>query len=97
GELPMSKETSIIALADPVEAASHTLEDMGQDVEEMVDEQIDAKVEDGQLDFSPLTMGDVARIKAAFIDTLRAMDQRRVTNYPRDVSESGDGVQHEEA
>ncbi|MFW6049334.1 MAG: HDIG domain-containing metalloprotein [Candidatus Bipolaricaulota bacterium] len=97
GELPMSKETSIIALADPVEAASHTLEDMGQDVEEMVDEQIDAKVEDGQLDFSPLTLGDVARIKAAFIDTLRAMDQRRVTNYPRDVSESGDGVQHEEA
>ncbi len=96
GELPMSKETSIIALADPVEAASHTLDDMGQDVEEMVDEQVDSKMEDGQLDYSPLTMGDIARIKSAFVDTLRAMDQRRVTNYPKDVSEGRDSNRDEE-
>lgn len=87
GELPMTKETSIIALADPVEAASHTLEDMGQDVEEMVNDQVDSKIEDGQLDYSPLTLGDIAKIKTAFVDTLRAMDQRRVSNYPQNVSE----------
>ncbi len=86
GELPMDKETSIIALADPVEAASHTLEDMGQDVAEMVEEQIDGKIDDGQLDYSPLTMGDIAEIKSAFVETLRAMDQRRVQNYPKGVS-----------
>ncbi len=82
GRLPQTKETSIIALADPVEAASHTLEDSGQKLEEMVEEQIDTKIEDGQLDYSPLTLGDIARIKEAFTETLRAMDQRRVQDYP---------------
>ncbi len=87
GRLPQSKETSIIALADPVEAASHTLEDSGQKLEEMVEEQVDNKIEDGQLDYSPLTLGDIARIKEAFTETLRAMDQRRVQNYPDEGAE----------
>lgn len=87
GRLPQSKETSIIALADPVEAASHTLDDSGQKLEEMVEEQIDNKIEDGQLDYSPLTLGDIARIKEAFTETLRAMDQRRVQNYPEEDAE----------
>ncbi len=82
GELPQSKETTIIALADPVEAASHTLEDVGQELEDMVNEQVDSKIQDGQLDHSPLTMDEIAAIKEAFISTLRAMDQRRVENYP---------------
>ena len=84
GKLPRSRETSIIALADPVEAASHTLEDAGQKLEEMVEEQVDSKIEDGQLDHSPLTLDDIAAIKEAFIETLRAMDQRRVQNYPKE-------------
>ncbi|MFW6070963.1 MAG: HDIG domain-containing metalloprotein [Candidatus Bipolaricaulota bacterium] len=83
GRLPRTKETAIIALADPVEAASHTLEDSGQRLKEMVEEQIDNKIEDGQLDYSPLTLEDIARIKEAFTETLRAMDQRRVQNYPK--------------
>ncbi|MBS3765800.1 HDIG domain-containing protein [Candidatus Bipolaricaulota bacterium] len=87
GRLPSTKETSIIALADPVEAASHTLEDSGQKLEEMIEEQIDNKIEDGQLDYSPLTLDDIARIKEAFTETLRAMDQRRVQNYPKQGAE----------
>ncbi|MFB6291295.1 MAG: HDIG domain-containing metalloprotein [Candidatus Bipolaricaulia bacterium] len=82
GELPRTKETTIIALADPVEAASHTLDDVGQGLEEMVEEQIDSKIADGQLDHSPLTLDEIAAIKKAFVETLRAMDQRRVKNYP---------------
>jgi hypothetical protein len=84
GKLPRTKETSIIALADPVEAASHTLEDAGQQLEDMVEEQIDSKIEDGQLDYSPLTLDDIAAIKEAFVETLRAMDQRRVKDYPKE-------------
>ncbi len=84
GELPRTKETSIISLADPVEAASHTLEDTGLELEEMVQEQVDTKIEDGQLAYSPLTLGDIASIKEAFVETLRAMDQRRVQNYPEE-------------
>jgi len=87
GDLPRRKETSIIALADPVEAASHTLEDLGQELEDMVEEQIDSKINDGQLDHSPLTLDDIAAIKKAFIETLRAMDQRRVENYPKEGPE----------
>ncbi|MFB6214643.1 MAG: metal-dependent phosphohydrolase, partial [Candidatus Bipolaricaulia bacterium] len=87
GELPRSKETTIIALADPVEAASHTLEDVGQELKDMVEEQVDSKINDGQLDHSPLTLDDIAAIKEAFISTLRAMDQRRVENYPEEEPE----------
>ncbi|MCF7876420.1 HDIG domain-containing protein [Candidatus Bipolaricaulota bacterium] len=87
GELPRRKETTIIALADPVEAASHTLEDVGQELEDMVEEQVDSKINDGQLDHSPLTLDDIAAIKEAFISTLRAMDQRRVEKYPEEEPE----------
>lgn len=96
GNLPTTKETSIIALADPVEAASHTLESSGQRLEEMIEEQIDNKIEDGQLNYSPLTLGDIARIKEAFTETLRAMDQRRVQNYPKKGAEGLEGDELEE-
>ncbi|MFP4646591.1 MAG: HDIG domain-containing metalloprotein [Candidatus Acetothermia bacterium] len=81
--LPRTKETSIIALADPVEAASHTLDDArGQEVEEMVEEEINDKIDEGQLDQSPLTLADIKIIKNQFVNTIRAMSQTRIENYP---------------
>jgi len=83
GNLPQTKEASIIALADPVEAASRTLESTrGKAVEEMVEEEINTKIEEGQLDESPLTLSDIEKIKNEFVDTLRAMSHSRVDNFP---------------
>lgn len=94
--LPRTKETSIVALADPVEAASHTLEDVrGTEVEEMVEEEIQTKIDEGQLAESPLTLADIKIIKQQFINSLRAMSQNRVKNYPTDkeaVAEESDSL-----
>lgn len=69
---PKTKETAILMLADSVEAASRTLEDSSR-IEDMVKEQIFDKLNDGQLNESPLTLADLDKIKKAFEETLRAM------------------------
>lgn len=80
-ELPKTKETAILMLADSVEAASRILEESSQ-IDSTVEEIIRDKLEDGQLDESPLTIADLHRIKEAFGDTLRAMLHSRPQDYP---------------
>lgn len=81
--LPRTKETSIIALADPVEAASHSISDTRtKEVEEMVEEEILSKIDEGQLDKSPLTLADIEIIKQEFVNTIRAMSHNRLSDYP---------------
>ena len=82
-ELPKTKETSIIALADPVEAAARSLdEEMSKDVEQIVEEEIQKKIDQGQLDESPLTMDDIEKIKEEFVSTVIAMSHNRIENFP---------------
>ncbi len=82
GERPKSRETAIIMLADAVEAAARALGDDAR-LEEVIEEQIRAKLDDGQLDESPLTVADLGKIKQAFLETLRAMRHGRPEDYPR--------------
>jgi len=79
-ELPKTKEAAILMLADSVEAASRTLEDSSH-LEDFVEEMIREKLFDGQLNESPLTMADLAKIKGAFCETLRAMRHARPELY----------------
>ena len=82
-ELPDTKETSIIALADSVEAASHGLQDVRtREVEDMIEDEIENKIQEGQLAESPLTMADIKTIKAEFADTIRAMSHNRISSFP---------------
>lgn len=80
--LPNSKETAILMLADSVEAASHSIEDDGQ-LAGMVEGIVQERLSDGQLAESPLTLADLAQIKQAFCQTLRAMRHRRRVTYPK--------------
>jgi putative nucleotidyltransferase with HDIG domain len=80
-ERPRMKETAIIMLADSVEAAARVAE--SERLEEVIEEQIRAKLDDGQLDGSPLTIADLHKIKKAFFKTLRAMRHGRPEDYPR--------------
>jgi putative nucleotidyltransferase with HDIG domain len=80
-ERPRTKETAIIMLADSVEAAARAAR--SGNLEEVIEEQVKAKLEDGQLDESPLTIADLHKIERAFYETLRAMRHGRPESYPR--------------
>lgn len=71
GPRPRFKESAIIFLGDAVEAASRTLKKVSvQSIEELIDKLFDDRIQDGQLDESPLTFTDIRKIKKSFAFTL---------------------------
>lgn len=83
-ELPKTKETAIVMLADGVEAASRSVEN-GSRLEELVEQVIRDKIEDGQLAEAPLTLAELEKIKKAFVATLHAMKHGRPISFPKIV------------
>lgn len=84
GPRPLSREMGILSLADPVEAASRSMEKpTASRIESLVREIIENKLLDGQLDDCALTMADLAAIRRSFIFTLTNMLHARVA-YPQD-------------
>nr|BAL56419.1 hypothetical conserved protein [uncultured Acetothermia bacterium]BAL59501.1 hypothetical conserved protein [Candidatus Acetothermum autotrophicum] len=81
-ELPKTKETAILMLADGVEAASRSIEN-GARLEELVEQVIRDKIEDGQLAEAPLTLAELEKIKKAFVATLHAMKHGRPISFPK--------------
>jgi putative nucleotidyltransferase with HDIG domain len=82
GPRPRSKETAITMLADSVESAAKVLQDPTPErIRALVDRIVDGKVSRGQLDESPLTFEDVARIKEQFAVVLTGMYHHRI-DYP---------------
>ncbi len=83
-ELPKTRETAIVMLADGVEAASRSVEN-GARLEELVEQVIRDKIEDGQLAEAPLTIAELEKIKKAFVATLHAMKHGRPISFPKIV------------
>ncbi len=83
-ELPKTKETAIVMLADGVEASSRSIENGGR-LEELVEQVIREKMEDGQLREAPLTLAELEKIKKAFVATLHAMKHGRPISFPKIV------------
>ncbi len=82
GPLPVSREESILALADAVEAASRSLAKVTPaHIENMVAAVIRAKWLDGQLDSSRLTNAELAEVRKAFVFTLTHLLHAR-QSYP---------------
>jgi putative nucleotidyltransferase with HDIG domain len=82
GEKPQSKEAAIIMLADGVEAAVRALErPTRRKIQGVIQEIIKQRVEDGQLDESALTQGDLHRISDAFDLSLVGLLGHRI-QYP---------------
>ena len=87
GPKPNTKETSILMLADSVEAASRSLGNpTHKRLEGLIDMLITARREDGQLDDSELTFRDLRQIKETFLSMLLAIYHVRV-KYPEPVVE----------
>jgi membrane-associated HD superfamily phosphohydrolase len=83
GPKPQSKEAAILMLADSVEASVRSLTSQDEPaIRAMVDRIIRERLEDQQLDECDLTLGDVDRIREAFVSQLLGMYHRRI-EYPQ--------------
>jgi putative nucleotidyltransferase with HDIG domain len=83
GPKPQSKETAIVMLADAVESASRTLSDPSPErIRALIDELVNARVEEGQLDECGLTFRDLDRVKTEFAHVLTGLYHHRI-DYPQ--------------
>ncbi|MDX1468709.1 MAG: HDIG domain-containing protein [Acidimicrobiia bacterium] len=88
GHKPRSAETAILMLADALEAACRavfqTEEPVPDAIEKVVDRIVNEKLEDGQLSQSPLTLGEITKIRRAFFDSLVGHYHQRIAypNFP---------------
>lgn len=79
GPKPQFKEAAIISIADAVESASRTLEKPNASrIETMIEEIVQARMQDGQLDECDLTIAELAKVKASFAKTLLSMMHSRI-------------------
>lgn len=86
GRKPSTKETAILMLADCCEAAAraaaqHDRNLTDSQLEDIVDGLFADRIDDGQLDQSPLTFHDLATVKRSFIETLVGVYHPRIA-YP---------------
>jgi putative nucleotidyltransferase with HDIG domain len=85
GPKPQSRETAITMLADASEARVRSVHpESVEEMDRIIGETIRARLEDGQLDDSDLTLRDLKEIQAAFLSVLRGVFHPRV-QYPEPV------------
>ena len=84
GPNPQSRETSVLMMADSVEAASRSLKEYTPEaITALVNKIIDTQIAEGLHNDSPLSFRDVQTIKQSFINRLRTIYHSRVA-YPED-------------
>ena len=82
GPKPQSRETGIMMLADAVEAATKTLNNPTPNkIKAFVEELVDKRFRDGELDECELTFRDLKNIVDAFMPVLYGVFQHRI-EYP---------------
>ena len=82
GPNPQSKETTILMMADAVEAASRSLKDYSpQSIDTLVDKIIDSQMADGLYNESPINFRDINAIKDTFKKRLATIYHSRI-EYP---------------
>ena len=82
GPNPQSKETSLLMMADAIEAASRSMPDHSPEaINNLVNKIIDSQIADGLHNESPISFRDVSTIKEVFTQRLRTMYHSRIS-YP---------------
>jgi len=82
GPNPQTRETSLLMMADAVEAASRSLKDYSREsITELVDKIIDGQIAEGLHNDSTLEFRDVQHIKDAFIKRIMTIYHTRIS-YP---------------
>ena len=88
GHRPRTVESAILMLADSLEAACRavfqTEEPTPEAIEKVVDRVIDEKLNDGQLQESPLTLANLTQVRGAFLESLVGHYHQRIAypNFP---------------
>ena len=86
GQKPQSREMAIVMLSDAVEAAARSLAYLdnptADGLRKVVEQVVEEKMEDGQLDESALTFGDLTNVKEALVDALNSHYHHRIV-YPK--------------
>ena len=82
GPKPSTKEAAILMMADAVEARSRSLSEYTEEsIANMVNQMIDAQIQDGQFADTPLSFRDVEAIREVFTTKLIAIHHQRIA-YP---------------
>ncbi|MBA4405874.1 hydrolase [bacterium] len=82
GPKPRTKETAIVMLADACESTVRSLIDSdSQKIENVINNLVNSRIDDGQLDEAPLTFTDVKIIKDSFLSILVGHHHKRI-RYP---------------
>lgn len=97
GPKPNTKETVIIMLADGCESAVRSIEDPDSSkVENLIDKIIAARINEDQLDESPVTFSDINKIKESFTSILLGQHHRRIRYPKQDEMEKGDDTKSDD-
>ena len=87
GPKPNSKETAILMIADAVESAVRAMKGASaEEIENIIDKIIVERLNDGQLEDSPLTLKDLKVIAVTFSRVLRGMQHDRI-KYQEDIAQ----------
>lgn len=87
GPIPKTKENAIIMLADSVEAAVRSISNPTKGkIDEMVNNIIKSRLNEGELDNCDLTLKDIDIIRNSFLKTLNGIYHKRI-EYPIDKSQ----------
>lgn len=88
GPIPTTKESGIIMLADAVEASVRSIANpTNGKIEEMVNNIIKERLNEGQLDHCDLTLKDIDIIRKSFLKSLSGIYHKRI-EYPDDKWEN---------
>ncbi|MFA5803217.1 MAG: HDIG domain-containing metalloprotein [Melioribacteraceae bacterium] len=83
GPKPNTKETAIVMLADACESTIRSLSEAdSQKIENVINNLINSRIDDGQLDEAPLTFKDIKQIKESFLSILVGHQHKRI-RYPK--------------
>lgn len=82
GPKPRSRESAIIMIADTVEAASRSMDEVTEEaITDMVDKLVAEKAKDGQFDECQLTFEELGKVKRAMVKALMVTRHLRI-KYP---------------
>ncbi|MCB9248989.1 MAG: HDIG domain-containing protein [Ignavibacteriales bacterium] len=96
GPKPSTKETALLMVADACESAVRAMtEPTPEKIENVAANIISSRLKDGQLEESPLTFGDLTKIKKSFVSTLVALHHKRIRYPKQDELESKEEINSE--
>jgi putative nucleotidyltransferase with HDIG domain len=94
GPRPQTKEIAILSMADAIEAASRSLEKpTAQRIDDLMNEIVEHKIIDHQLDESHLTMNEIRAAAEAMSNTVKNMLHTRIAYAKKDKSSASTVIQ----